>query len=52
MLDLLFEMTEKLPTTARYVRTCVNIANGFENNTNEVLSNRFGYYMSEIALNA
>ena len=34
MLDILFQLSEKVPSTARYVRTCVNIANGFENNTN------------------
>ncbi len=41
-------MTEKVPSTTRFIRTCVNIANGFENNTNEVLSDRFTYYMGRI----
>ena len=47
-----------VPSTARYVRTVVNIANGFEPLTNEVLTgiapweNRFNYYMRRISENA
>lgn len=45
ILDLLFEITERVPSSSRYIRTCVNIANGFENNSNEVIPDRFSYYM-------
>lgn len=52
VLDLLFQMTEKVPSTTRFIRTCVNIANGFESNMNEVIPDRFTYYMGRISENA
>lgn len=56
--DILYQLIDKVPTTARYVRTVLNIANGDEPEVNEVLKgikpweNRFEYYMRLISENA
>ena len=57
--DILYQLTEKVPSTARYVRTAINIANGFEYPTDEVLQgaptlweDRFTYYMRLVSENA
>ena len=52
ILDLLYELTNKIPSTSRYVRTVVNIANGYESNSNELIPDRFAYYMQRIADNS
>ena len=48
VLDLLFQLTEKIPSTSRYIRTVVNIANDMEPNSNEIINDRFAYYMKRI----
>ena len=56
--DILYQLTEKIPSTARYVRSVLNIANGVEPLTNEVLQgiepweNRYEYYIRRISENS
>lgn len=56
--DILFQLTEKVPSTARYVRSVMNIANYAEPLAIEVLSgdleneSRFSFYMRLISENS
>jgi|LauGreDrversion4_2_1035121.scaffolds.fasta_scaffold25890_5 hypothetical protein len=47
---------DRVPSTARFVRTALNIANGFEYPKDDVLSSpqedRFTYYMRRLAENS
>jgi hypothetical protein len=52
ILDLMETLTEKVPSTARYVRTVINIATGIESNSNAVITDRFTYYMGRISDNS
>ena len=58
VLDILFQLTEKIPSTSRYIRTVINIANGNERETDQVMQGekgweeRFQYYMRRIGENA
>lgn len=54
--DIVFQLMDKVPSTARFVRSAINVANGFEYSTDEVLvppqEDRFTYYMRRVAENA
>ena len=58
VLDILFQLTEKIPSTSRYIRTVINIANGNERERDQVMQGeqgweeRFLYYMRRIGENA
>ena len=52
VLDILFELSAKIPSTSRYIRTVVDIANGFEPARDQVIGDRFAYYMRRIAENS
>jgi len=52
ILDLLQQLSNKIPSTTRYVRTVMNIANEKETNFNEVIEDRFSYYMDRIYENS
>ena len=52
ILGILNELQLMVPSTSRYLRTCVDIANGYESNFNEVLEDRFAYYMNRISEDA
>jgi hypothetical protein len=43
VLDILFQLTEKIPSTSRYVRTVLNIANGNERERDEVMRGEQGW---------
>ena len=52
ILGILNQLQLMVPSTSRYLRTCVDIANGCERNFNEVLQDRFTYYMDRVSEDA
>jgi hypothetical protein len=59
VLEILYQLTEKVPSKARYAINVINIANGLEPAVDEVLDgliskgeDRFAFYMWRLAENA
>lgn len=52
VLNIVDQLIDKIPSTTRYVRTALNIADGLETNSNGIIDDRYDYYMGRIANNS
>jgi len=52
IMDLIHQLQEKVPITTRHIRTAVNVAKGWEPAENELIPDRFSFYMAEIHSNS